>query len=401
MTPWLTIVGVSLNGAASLGEAARKAIEEAHIVAGSERLLDLMEIAPERRLAWPSPLADGIRRLRDMAGQPVVVLATGDPMHFGIGATLAVALASHEYNVLPAPSSLSLAAARMGWALQDVACISLHGRPLERLHAALAPNTRLLLLTRDGAAPGEIMTLLSLAGYGKSRISVLENLGGSDEARHTLTAANYRPKEYAALNIVAVECIIDNTMAYLPPLPGLADGALLHDGQLTKRDVRAVTVSALIPTPGERLWDVGAGCGSIAIEWLRCARSSTAVAFERNEARLGMMRENALRLGVPHLAIVAGAAPDCLRGHPTPDAVFLGGAISDAEVFKACWQALRPGGRLVANAVTVEGCAALAERHRALGGELLQISISHARAVGKFHALKPAMAITQWRAIKP
>ena len=335
-----------------------------------------------------------------MAGQPVVVLATGDPMHFGVGATLASEFNNDEYVVLPALSSLSLAAARMGWALQHVTCLSLHGRPLELLYGALAPGARLLVLTSDGAAPAAIMRLLCEAGYGGSFVSVLENLGGLDEACHRMRAEDVGDDHYAALNIMAIECAIDKAAVYLPPLPGLPDSAFLHDGQLTKRDVRAATISALVPTPRQRLWDVGAGCGSIAIEWLRCAPGSQAIAFERHEKRLSLIRHNALRLGVPQLQVVDGIAPDCLQGQPGPDAVFLGGASSDTKVFEACWQALRPGGRLVANTVTLEGQAALAERHRVLGGELLHIAISYAKAVGRFRGLQPAMAVTQWRVVK-
>ena len=400
MMPWLTVIGVGLDGAASLSQTARSAIESAELVAGSTRLLDLIEIAQDRRFAWPSPMSKGIARVKEMAGRPVVVLATGDPMHFGVGSVLAAEFKPDEFVVLPAPSSLSLAAARMGWALQDVVCISLHGRPIEKLYAALAPNTRLLLLTRDGAAPADIMHMLRVSGYGGSQVSVLENLGGSDEARCDLIAKDGDSRQYAVLNIIAVQCVMDKGGCYLPLLPGMPDSAFVHDGQLTKRDVRAITLSALAPTPGETLWDVGAGCGSIAIEWLRGARGSAAVAFERNRKRCAIIEQNAGQLGVPHLTVVAGTAPDCLEEQPVPDVIFLGGALSSDAVFQKCWQTLRAGGRLVANAVTLEGQAALAERHRAFGGELLQIAISHAKPVGQFYGLQPAMAVTQWRAVK-
>ncbi len=400
MKPWLTIVGVGLDGAISLNERAQAAISSASVVAGSVRLLDIMEITQDRRFAWPSPFSKGIAWLKTMAGQPVVVLATGDPMHFGVGATIALEFHRDEYAVLPAPSSLSLAAARMGWALQDVACLSLHGRPPERLQAALAPRARLLILTRDGNAPNEIMHLLYEAGYGSSLVSVLENLGGPEEARYDLTAADARPHTYAALNILAVQCHLDEAATYLPRLPGLPDSVFEHDGQLTKREIRTTTISALSPSPGDQLWDVGAGCGSVAIEWLRCVPGSKAIAFERNLQRLDMIRKNALRLGVPHIQVMAGDTPACLQGQPAPDAVFLGGSIADAKLFEVCWQALRSGGRFVANAVTLEGQAALAERHLAFGGELLHIAISHVKDVGRFRGLQPAMAVMQWRVVK-
>ena len=401
MTPWLTVIGVGLEGAADLNQTARRSLAEAQVVAGSERLLDAVEVPAGKRYPWPSPFSQGISHILSLRGSAVVVLASGDPMHFGVGATLAEHVPVAEMTVLPAPSALSLAAARMGWPLQDVICISLHGRPLETLYPALHGGARILILTRDGDAPSEIMSLLMQAGYGSSQVSILENLGGRDEMRHDLVAEEHSFDGYAPLNVMAVHCVADPDVQYLPPLPGLPDGAFMHDGQLTKREVRAVTLAALAPTPGQRLWDVGAGCGSVAIEWLRAAPRSQVVAFERNGERARFIEQNALRLGVPQLAIVDGILPDSLNGQAPPDAVFHGGALADDEVFAACWTALTSGGRLVANAVTLEGETALAQRHREYGGELVRIAVAKAVAVGAFRGMQPGMAVMQWRAVKP
>lgn len=401
MTPWLTIIGVGLSGAEGLAAAARDALARAEVVAGAARLLDLLAVEEARRYRWPTPFSDGVAHVLGLRGRRVAVLATGDPMHFGIGATLAGRLQDGEYVVLPSVSAFSLAAAEMGWPLQDVTCLSLHGRPLEALGSALCPGRRIFVLTRDGDAPSDIMSLLVRSGYAESRVSVLENLGGSDAGRHDLRAEKHDFGSYAPLNVMAIDCRIDENVQYLPPLPGLPDGAFVNDGQLTKREVRAATLAALVPTPGARLWDVGAGCGSVAVEWLRAAPGAEAVAFERDEERVGMVQQNALRLGVPQLAVVQGSAPASLHGQAAPDAIFHGGALADDPVFEACWQALRSGGRLVANAVTLEGVSALTSRHAAYGGELVQIAVSHVRSVGRLRAMEPAMPVTQWRVVKP
>ena len=401
MTRWLTVIGVGLDGRDGLGQRARDAITTAELIAGSSRLLDATAIKPGQRYVWPSPFSEGLAHIVAQRGRPIVVLATGDPMHFSVGASLADRVPIDEMTVIPAPSAFSLAASRLGWALQDVNCISLHGRPLETLFAALQPGSRLILLTSDGEAPSQIMSLLLQAGYGPSRISVLENLGGTDEAHHNLLAEEHSFDSFAPLNVMAVECIADEDVQQLPLVPGLPDGAFLHDGQMTKREIRAMTLAALAPVPGERLWDVGAGCGSVAIEWLRAAPRSSAVAFERDEERIGMIQQNALRLGVPHLSVVEGPLPDSLAGQAPPDAIFHGGALADRNVFELCWQALPSGGRMVANAVTLEGEAALAERHQAHGGELVRVDVSRAIAVGRFRGMQPGMAVTQWRSVKP
>lgn len=401
MTPWLTVIGVGLDGLDGLGQRARDAIQAAELVAGSSRLLDAVGIQADKRYVWPSPFSEGLAHIAAQRGTQVVVLATGDPMHYGVGASLADRISINEMTVMPAPSAFSLAAARLGWGLQDVQCLSLHGRPLETLFAVLQPGARLLLLTSDGEAPSQIMSLLLQAGYGESQVSILENLGADNEARHDLRAEEHSFDNFAALNVMAITCAADEDVQHLPLVPGLPDGAFVHDGQMTKREVRAMTLSALTPTPGQRLWDVGAGCGSVAIEWLRAAPRASAVAFERDDERIGMIQQNALRLGVPHLSVVEGPLPDSLTGQAAPDAIFHGGALANPHVFETCWAALRSGGRMVANAVTLEGEAALTDRHKTHGGELVRIDISRAIAVGRFRGMQPGMAVTQWRAVKP
>lgn len=400
MKPWLTVIGVGLDGLDGLSKHARDELAKADTIAGSKRLLEALAIKPEQSYIWPSPFRAGVAHIVAQRGRPVVVLATGDPMHFGVGASLADQISPDEMTVIPAPSAFSLAASRLGWALQDVNCISLHGRPLETLFVALQPGSRLLILTSDGEAPSQIMSLLLQAGYGPSRVTILENLGGDTETRHELLAEEHSFDSFASLNVMAVQCLADEDVQYLPLVPGLPDSAFVHDGQMTKREIRAMTLAALAPVSGERLWDVGAGCGSVAIEWLRAAPHSSAVAFERDKARIGMIQQNALRLGVPHLSVVEGPLPDSLTGQAPPNAIFHGGALSNDTVFDDCWDVLPSGGRLVANAVTLEGEAALTERHRIHGGELIRVDVSRAIAVGRFRGMQPSMVVTQWRATK-
>ncbi len=290
-----------------------------------------------------------------LRGTPVCVLATGDPMFFGIGVTLAKRVSVDEMTILPAPSAFSLACARLGWPLAEVETLTLHGRPLALINGYIQPGARLLILSNDGATPCQVAGVLRERGYGESRLSVFEHMGGDKERCIEATAADWAQDRVADLNTLAVACIADPGAAHLPRVPGLPDDAFAHDGQLTKREVRAATLAALAPAPGQLLWDVGAGCGSIAIEWLRAAPNARAIAIERDAARRALIEANAATLGVPRLEIVAGVAPAALGGLAAPDAVFIGGGVADAALVEACWRALRLGGRLVANVVTVEG----------------------------------------------
>jgi precorrin-6Y C5,15-methyltransferase (decarboxylating) len=341
-----------------------------------------------------------LAQITALRGTPTVILATGDPMWFGIGATLAKHFDATEFTVHPHPSAFQLAAARLHWPLQHIASISLHGRAVEAIHPHIVPGNRILALTSDASTLGAVIAILKSRGYGQSQLTVMENLGGADERITTGTAAKIDP-QIGDFYVLAIDCVADTGAALLPPLPGLPDTAFISDGQLTKREVRAATIAKLAPFPGALLWDVGAGCGSVAIEWMRAARDARAIAFEREAARLEMIAANAEALGTPTLQIVAGDAPSSLADHPAPDAIFIGGDVGNAVVFEACWTALKPGGRLVANAVTLDGEQALYARHATLGGELTRIDISVLDAVGSHRVMRPRMAVTQYLVIKP
>jgi precorrin-6Y C5,15-methyltransferase (decarboxylating) len=400
MTPWLHVVGIGEDGMEGLGGAARTLVAEAELLVGGLRHLALVPAGRAERLVWAQPLAATIEAIAARRGRGIVVLASGDPLCYGVGAMLARHFPPDEMLVLPQPSAFSLAAARLVWPLADCTCLSLHGRPLDTLRLHLSPGARLLALTSDGGAPAEIAALLSEAGWGPSRIIVLEHLGGPAEKIVRGAADAWPPDRSADLNLVAIDCRPAPGTRAVSRLAGLPDNAFLHDGQLTKRAVRAATLAALGPLPGELLWDVGAGCGSIAIEWLRAAHGMRAVAIERVPARAGFVARNAARLGVPGVEIVTGEAPAALAGLPAPDAIFLGGGNDDPALWQTVWQALQPGGRLVANAVTVEGEGALARWHKTLGGSLTRLSVAHAEPLGERLGWRTAMTVTQLAATK-
>lgn len=400
MTPWLSVIGVGDDGVSGLAPAARALVEAAEVIVGAERLLDGLSAEGRELHVWRSPLAQTIARIETWRGRKVAVLASGDPMHFGVGCTLARHIPLAEMRVVPAPSSFSLAAARLGWPLQRAECLSLHARPAELIVPFMAPNVRILALTEGARTVREVAAILRRRGFGQSRLTILEHMGGAAEASVALTAEEVSDQPFADFSLLAVECVAGRNAVLLPRLAGLPDESFRHDGRITKREVRAVTLAALSPLPGAVLWDIGSGCGSIAVEWMRAARGAAAIAFERDRKRLDFIAENALCLGVPGLEIVAGNVPGTLAGRPAPDAVFLGGAVSDEAVFEACWAALKPGGRLIANAVTLEGAAALTVRQGRFGGDLTRIDIAHLAPVGNKRALKPRMSVLQWRAAK-
>jgi precorrin-6Y C5,15-methyltransferase (decarboxylating) len=392
MVPWLTVVGIGEDGFFGLGRAARRALLDAAIIIGGDRHLAMLPAKVRaRRESWPKPF--DIAHIEAYRGSPVCVLASGDPMLFGVGATLARTIPLDEIHVISAPSSLSLAAARLGWPLQDVTVVSLVGRPLAALCAHLRDGARVFVLSRDGRSPFEIAALLNAGGFGSSSMSVFENLGGPRERRIDARADTWAEETVGALNVVALECR-GRIGSSLPLTTGLPDSAFLNDGQLTKRDVRAVTLARLAPVPGALLWDVGAGCGSIGIEWMRSHPACKAIAIESNPRRQAFIAQNRDRLGVPGLQLIEARAPDALTGLPIPDAVFIGGGVTTPGVLEACWSSLREGGRLVANAVTLQGEAALVEWRNRHGGTLTRIAISEAQPLGGFDAWRPALPIT-------
>ncbi|UVJ44547.1 precorrin-6y C5,15-methyltransferase (decarboxylating) subunit CbiE [Pseudomonas sp. LS1212] len=400
MSPWLTVVGIGEDGFSGLGKSARRALLGASRVFGGQRQLDLLPhcIRAERHL-WPSPFS--LNPVLALRGEPVCVLASGDPMLFGVGASLARQVAPEELNILSAPSSYSLAAARLGWPLQEVVTLSVMARPVAALAAHLYSGVRLLVLSNDGASPAAIATLLRERGFGPSRITVLEHLGGSAERRVQALADDWQAADIATLNLVAIECLAAKDAPRLSPLAGLPDSAFEHDGQLTKRDVRAITLARLAPQPGELLWDVGAGSGSIGIEWMRAHPSCRALAIEADAGRQQFIEHNRDALGVPGLLLIRGRAPQALAGLERPDAIFIGGGVTREGILQTCWEQLRPGGRLVANAVTLQSEATLVDWRERHGGELTRIHIAQAQPLGEFDTWRQALPITLLEAIKP
>lgn len=397
---WLSVVGLTEAGLELLDPAARALVDEAEVLIGGERHLAMLpDTHGARRLTWKSPLADTIADIRALEGRPVCVLATGDPMHFGIGVTLAREFGARAMTVIPAPGAFSLAAARLGWSLSETDCLTLHGRPLDMLNAHVAPGARLLILSHDGTTPALVAERLRERGFGPSRMTVLAHMGGPAEACRAGTAEGWDDAPVADLNTVAVECVAAPEACPLSRQPGLPDTAFRHDGQLTKRSVRAATLAALVPQPRALLWDVGAGCGSVGIEWMRAGGRACAV--EMKSARIEMIRHNAASLGTPELRILRGEAPGALVSLEDPDAVFVGGGVATRGLAEACWARLRPGGRLVANAVTAEAETRLFDLYQDHGGEMTRIAVSHLDAVGGFHGWKPHRMVTQWAVVKP
>lgn len=399
-SPWLTIVGIGEEGRAGLSPAAARALDAASLVVGGRRHLALAAPLAAETLAWPSPIHDAYPAILARRGQPTCVLATGDPFHYGIGAELARLVPAAEIVCFPQASAFSLAAARLGWPLAECACLTVHGRALERVIPHLQPGARLIVLSWDGTTPERLAALLAERGFPESRLTVLEAMGGPRERRREAAAAGFAETEIDPLNVVAVAVAAGPDARVIPLAPGLDDAWFESDGQLTKAEVRAVTLAALRPRAGQRLWDVGAGSGSVAIEWCLRHPANCAVAIEAQEARAERIGRNARALGVPDLTVMRGRAPAALDALPPPDAAFIGGGVSDPAVIAAVWAALPPGGRLVANAVTLESEPVLIEAHRRHGGTLRRIAIARAEPVGAMHGWRPAMPVTQWAATK-
>lgn len=394
MQAWLTVVGIGEDGLDGLPPAVRVLIDQADILVGGERHLSMVPATTAAtRHPWPSPFTDARPMLNSFRGKNVVVLASGDPQWFGAGATLGRWFPPGEMRIIPHPGAFSLAAARLGWPLQDCLCLSVHGRPLDSLRLHCQPGRRMLVLCEDASTPALTASLLTGSGYGPSRLIALEHLDGPAERILEGTAENWPHLPGEDLVLLAIELRLAAQARPLALVPGLPDDAFENDGQLTKREVRAVTLSTLAPLPGESLWDVGAGCGSIAIEWMRAGGMATAI--ESRPERVARIARNALALGVPGLDIVHGTAPEALP-YTDPDAVFIGGGVSAPGMLESCWSALKPGGRLVANAVTAEAEAALLAFRQAHGGQLIRLSVARLAPVGGFHSWHPFMPITQY-----
>ena len=398
---WLSILGIGEDGVEGLTPPARAMLDAAEVVYGGARHLALAAplIRGEAR-RWPQPLGAALPELLRLRPRPVAVLASGDPYCYGIGALLALHVPADETRTVPVPSAFSLACARLGWPLAEVAVLSLCGRPLATLIPHLHPGARLLVLSADETTPAAVADLLRGRGFGASRLHVLEALGGPRERIRSLRATDWMPGDIDRLNMLAIELAAAADATVLPLGAALADEAFAHDGQLTKQEVRAVTLAALAPRRGEMLWDVGAGAGSVGIEWLLRHPANRAVAIERDPARAARAAANAANLGVPHLDVREGVAPAAFAGLPVPDAVFIGGGAEQPEVVEAAWTALRDGGRLVVNAVTIETGSVLFAAFQRHGGTLRRISLERLDAIGSLHGFRPAMTVTQWVAVK-
>ncbi len=397
MKRWLSIVGIGEDGLEGLGTGARELIAKADIVFGGARHLALAApLIQGEAKPWPSPFATAVDAVLAMRTRQVCVLASGDPFFYGVGSVLASHVPPEETLVIPAPSAFSLAAARMGWPLPETLLVSVHGRALDRIRPHLCPGAHILALTSDADGPAALARLLADNGFGDSRITVLEALGGGSERIRTGLAKSFDIGDIAALNLVAIEVVAAPDARILAYTPGLADDLFEHDGQITKREIRSLTLSSLAPLRGELLWDVGAGSGSIAIEWMLADSSLRAIAIEADTARAARISRNAAAFGVPELEIIEGRAPQALAGLEAPDAIFIGGGASNEGVIDACIAALKTGGRLVANAVTLETESELLARQARLGGELVRIAVSRAEAIGNKTGWRPAMPVTQW-----
>ncbi len=396
--PWLHIVGIGEDGMDGLLPATRAVVEAAEIIIGGERHHNLADNMTAERMAWPHPFDALITTIEGLRGRRVVVLATGDPLWYSVGAKIGRAIDPAEITYHPQLSAFQLASARMGWSLPDVETLTVHGRPVEQMIAFIQPDVRLLVLTTGEETPAQIARFLTERGFGGSRMTVLAAMGGKDEARFD-GVANSWDHVVPAFNTLAVECVAAPDAALLPRVPGLADDLFQSDGTMTKQEVRAATVAKLMPMRGALLWDIGCGCGSVAIEWMRAARYARAVGIEPRADRRAMAAANALALGVPKLELIDGEVPDALVGLDAPDAIFIGGGLS-RETFDAAWAALRPLGRMVANAVTLESEVELIALHRKYGGDLVKLSVHRAEPVGRLTGWRPLMPVTQWSLVK-
>jgi precorrin-6B C5,15-methyltransferase / cobalt-precorrin-6B C5,C15-methyltransferase len=398
MEKWLSIIGINEDGIDGLSSVARFWLDRAEILVGGDRHLklipSLIPLDERKRLTWQSPLINSIQEILTYQNKSVCVLASGDPMWYGIGTTLLQHIPLEQMRIVPAVSTFSLICARLGWAIANVETLSLCGRPVENLISFLYPNAKILLLSADRHTPKLVIELLRKKGYGKSKIWILEHLQGEEKISEVTAEAELGSIEIADLNAIALECIAESQTFIISRLPGLPDSAYIHDGQLTKSEVRAITLSALAPKPGELLWDVGAGCGSIGIEWMRTDFRCKAIAIEPK--RIEYIAQNAISLGTPNLEIIEGIAPEALQNLPSPNAIFIGGGITSEDTIEKCWHSLKPGGRLVANVVTIEGEQQIFAWQQKIGGSLKRIAIERMEAIGTFKGWKPMATVTQW-----
>ena len=398
---WLAVVGIGEEGVEGLTPAARRLVAQAALVVGGKRHLALAGPLKAETMIWPSPIENALDVIETHRGRSVCVLATGDPFFFGVGAMLMRRFPADEMTSIPSPSAFALAAARLGWSQQDCALLTLHGRPLEAIIPHLHDGARILALSWDDATPAKLAALLTGRGMGRSKLTICEAMGGVSERIRTTQAQGFALDNVAALNTIALEVAADRGARVLPRAAGLPDDWFEHDGQITKREIRAMTLSELAPGRGELLWDVGSGSGSVAIEWMLVDPANNAVAIEFRHDRAERIARNALSFGVPGLSVVTGEAPQVFTDLAAPDAIFIGGGANTPGMIERACDALGSGGRLVVNAVTLETQAACVDWRARWGGELAQIAVAHAEPVGRYSGWRAAMPIVQWRLVKP
>jgi precorrin-6B C5,15-methyltransferase / cobalt-precorrin-6B C5,C15-methyltransferase len=398
---WLGLVGIGEDGVDGLVPAARELIAQAEFVVGGKRHIALAGPLKAETMIWPSPIENALAAIEAHRGRFICVLASGDPFFFGVGAMLMRHFPADEMISIPAPSAFALAASRLGWSQQDCALLTLHGRPLEAIIPHLQPGARILALSWDDATPAKLAGLITVRGMARSRLTICEAMGGPRERIRTTEAQDFALDDIAALNTIALEVVAEHGARILPRTAGLPDDWFEHDGQITKREIRAMTLSQLAPRRGELLWDVGSGSGSVAIEWMLADPTNEAVAIEVRHDRAERIARNALSFGVPALSVVAGEAPHAFVDLSKPDAIFIGGGANAPGMIEHAYGALGPGGRLVVNAVTLETQAACVDWRARWGGDLAQIAIAHAEPVGRYSGWRAAMPIVQWRFVKP
>jgi precorrin-6Y C5,15-methyltransferase (decarboxylating) len=398
---WLGLVGIGEDGLGGLTPAARRLVAQAAFIVGGKRHLALAGPLKADTMIWPSPIENALDAIEARRGRSVCVLASGDPFFFGVGAMLMRRFAADEMTSIPAPSAFALAASRLGWSQQDCALLTLHGRPLEAILPHLQPGARILALSWDDATPAKLAALLTARGMGRSRLTICEAMGGLSERIRTTEAHDFALDNIAALNTIALEVLPEHGARVLPRTAGLPDEWFEHDGQITKREIRAMTLSSLAPRRGQVLWDVGSGSGSVAIEWMLADPANSAVAIEARHDRAQRIARNALSFGVPGLYVVTGEAPHVFADLAPPDAIFIGGGASAPGMIDRAYGALSAGARLVVNAVTLETQAACVDWRARWGGELVQIAVAHAEPVGRYSGWRAAIPIVQWRLTKP
>ncbi|MFD4367494.1 precorrin-6y C5,15-methyltransferase (decarboxylating) subunit CbiE [Rhodococcus sp. NPDC058521] len=403
MSP-VVVVGIGADGWDGLSPTARREIASAEVLMGSRRQLALVPDSAAKRVVWPSPLVPALSALlREHDGVSVCVLGSGDPMFHGIGSTLVGLLGPDGVRVVPHPSSVTLACARMGWTSHEIPVVSVVHREIETVLPELGDGARLLVLGRDERTPAALAEVLTQHGFGGSVLTVLSDLGADRESDFRGSARDWNRGPAGALNVIAIECVGDQARTRLGRLPGLPDDAYVGDGQMTKQEIRALTLCALAPAPGELLWDVGGGSGTIGIEWMRTHPRCRAVCFERKDSRVEQIRANAHRLGVPSL-VSAGEVPDAFNSLSSatsvPDAIFVGGGVTQDRLLDHCWRRLPVGGRMVVNAVTAESEATLLAWYGAHGGTLRKFQVYRGEPLGDFTSWRPHLPVVQWSVTK-